>query len=82
MAVGIRCADRAAHTLYPQKLALTSSTGRGYSVGIARSWTKAAEFLLGFKQIVQTMPWVTMVTIVRSCGICGRQSAIGIGFLQ
>jgi len=30
--------------LYPQKLALTSPTGGGRSVGIVRSRTKVAEF--------------------------------------
>jgi hypothetical protein len=44
-AVGIRCADRVT-TLYPQKLALTSPTGGGHSVGIVRSRTKATEFSL------------------------------------
>jgi hypothetical protein len=33
-------------TVYPQKLALTSSTRDGYSAGIVRSWTKATEFVL------------------------------------
>jgi hypothetical protein len=32
--------------LYPQKLALTAPTSGGSSVGIARSRTKATEFLL------------------------------------
>jgi hypothetical protein len=32
--------------LYPQKLALTSPTGGGRSVGIVRSRTKAMEFSL------------------------------------
>jgi len=37
--------------LYPQKLALTSPTGGGRSVGIVRSRTKATEcFLLVFVQ--------------------------------
>jgi hypothetical protein len=31
-------------TLYPQNLALTSSTGGGRSVGIVRSRTQATEF--------------------------------------
>jgi hypothetical protein len=31
-------------TLYPQKLALTSLTSDGRSVGIVRSWTQATEF--------------------------------------
>jgi hypothetical protein len=33
-------------TLYPQKLALTSPTSGGRSVGIVRSWTEARVFLL------------------------------------
>jgi len=32
--------------LYPQKLALTSPTGGGHSVGIVRLQTKATEFFL------------------------------------
>jgi hypothetical protein len=42
-AVGICCADHVT-PLYPQKLALTSPTGSGRSVGIVRSRTKAMEF--------------------------------------
>ena len=41
--MGIRCADHVT-PLYPQKLALTSPTGGGRSVGIVRSQTKATEF--------------------------------------
>jgi len=41
--VGTRCADHVTH-LYPQKLALTSPTGGGRSVGIVCSRTKATEF--------------------------------------
>ena len=40
--MGIRCADHVT-PLYPQKLALTSPTGGGRSVGIVRSQTKATE---------------------------------------
>ena len=43
MAVGARCADHGT-PLYPQKLALTSPTGGGRSVGIVRVRTKATEF--------------------------------------
>jgi len=43
MAVGNRCADHV-RPLYPQKLALTSPTGGGRSVGTVRSRTKATEF--------------------------------------
>ena len=42
-AVGTRCADHVT-PLYPQKLALTSPTGGGRSVGIVRVLTKATEF--------------------------------------
>jgi hypothetical protein len=45
MAVGIRCADHVT-PLYLQKLALTSPTSGGRSVGIVRSRTKAMEFSL------------------------------------
>ena len=41
--MGIRCAGHVT-PLYPQKLALTSPTGGGRSVGIVRSQTKATEF--------------------------------------
>jgi len=44
-AVGTRCADHVT-PLYPQKLALTSPTGGGRSVGIVRSRTKATEFYI------------------------------------
>ena len=37
--------------LYPQKLALTSPTGGGRSVGIVRSRTKATEFSLEFTEL-------------------------------
>ena len=43
--MGTRCADHVT-PLYPQKLALTSPTGGGRSVGIVRSRTKATEFSL------------------------------------
>jgi len=41
--VGTRCAHHVT-PLYPQKLALTSPTGGGRSVGIVRLRTKATEF--------------------------------------
>jgi hypothetical protein len=37
--------------LYPQKLALTSPTGGGRSVGIVRSRTKATEFSLLYESV-------------------------------
>jgi len=47
-AVGTRCADHVT-PLYPQKLALTSPTGGGCSVGIVRVRTKATEFFFIYK---------------------------------
>ena len=49
--MGIRCADHVT-PLYPQKLALTSPTGGGRSVGIIRSRTKATEFSFSFKYTI------------------------------
>ena len=43
--MGTRCADHVT-PLYPQKLALTSPTGGGGSLGIVRSRTKATEFYI------------------------------------
>ena len=43
--MGIRCADHVT-PLYRQKLALTSPTGGGRSVGIVRSRTKATELVI------------------------------------
>ena len=48
--MGIRCADHVT-TFYPQKLALTSPTGGGRSVGIVRSRTKAIEFSFSLDNI-------------------------------
>jgi len=44
-AVGTRCTDHVT-PLYPQKLALTSPTGGGRSVGIVHVRTKVTEFSL------------------------------------
>ena len=44
--MGTRCANHVT-PLYPQKLALTSPTGGGRSVGMVRSRTKATEYSLG-----------------------------------
>ena len=50
--MGIRCANHVT-PLYLQKLAVTSPTGGGRSVGIVRSRTKASEFSLVFSDIVR-----------------------------
>ena len=49
--VGTRCADHVT-PLYPQKLALTSPTGGGRSVGIVRVRTKATEFSFSLVSII------------------------------
>jgi len=49
--VGTRCADHVT-PLYPQKLALTSPTGGGRSVGIVRVRTKAKEFVFVLLYVV------------------------------
>jgi hypothetical protein len=52
------------HTLYPQKLAVTSQTSGGRLVGIVRSRTKATEFSLVLLGVV-----VMIITV--SCSSCG-----------
>ena len=67
-AVEIRCADHVT-SLYPQKMALTSPTGGGRSVGIVRSRTKATEFTLVFSSSICNTPdsyWVNVVCTCRS----------------
>jgi hypothetical protein len=66
-------------TLYPQKLALTSLTGGGRSVGIVRSRTKAMEFntykesqiQLGVKQHISvTVGFMSLVVVVQlTCAV-------------
>jgi len=43
--------------LYPQKLALTSPTGGGRSVGMVRSRTKATEFSLVLDRVNVECPF-------------------------
>jgi hypothetical protein len=56
----LSCWPRGTH--YPQKLALTSPTSGGRSVGIARSWTQAREFSFSFNNICWRMHIVSPVT--------------------
>ena len=63
-AVGTRCADHVT-PLYPQKLALSSPTGGGRSVGIVRSRTKATQFVCLFATVrVATLNASTMMSSV------------------
>jgi hypothetical protein len=57
--VGTRCADHVT-PLYPLKLALTSPTGGGRSVGIVRSRTKTTEFSFSFILQLETR-WESVV---------------------
>ena len=67
--MGIRCAYHVT-PFYPQKLALTSPTGSGRSVGIVRSQTKATEFYrltyFGSGYLILTLPLQRSET----AGIC------------
>ena len=60
--MGTRCADHVT-PLYPQKLALTSPTGGGRSVGIVRSRTKATEFSLEFSMYMYVCMYVYICLI-------------------
>jgi len=64
--VGTRCTDHVT-PLYPQKLALTSPTGGGRSVGIVSVRTKATEFLQGTNnnssRVAGLGKWVSRVLI-------------------
>jgi len=72
--VGTRCANHVT-PLYPQKLALTSPTGGGRSVGMVRSRTKATEKLEregGQDHAPPTLPLGYLVPIVqRDCWTLG-----------
>ena len=63
-AVGSRCADHVT-PLYPQKLALTSPTCGGRSVGIVRVRTKATEFF--FIRIIMYVLFCIFFLIVLFC---------------
>ena len=55
--MGIRCADHVT-PFYPQKLALTSPTDGGPSVGIVRLRTKATEFIIIIIIIIIIMRYI------------------------
>ena len=67
--MGTRCADHVT-PLYPQKLALTSPTGGGRSVGIVRVRTKTTVFSLGYVCMCVYM-YVYMHECIYECvGMC------------
>jgi hypothetical protein len=53
--------------LYPQKLALTSPTGGGRSVGIVRSRTKATEFIIIIIIIIIIIVVIILIIIIIPC---------------
>ena len=66
-AVGTRCADYVT-PLYTQKLALTSPTGGGRSVGIVRVRTKATEFSFrGIPLSPSGHSWLVVVWTLYPC---------------
>jgi len=60
--------------LYPQKLALTSPTGGGRSVGMVRSRTKATEFSFIYIYIYMCV-CVCVCVCVRVCVYCSTLPA-------
>ena len=71
--MGNRYADHVT-PLYPQKLALTSPTGGGRSVGIVRSRTKATELVMTSTQKCM----IDILYAVHVC-ICGENITCGGG---
>jgi hypothetical protein len=62
-AVGIRCADHVT-PLYPQKVALTSPTGGGRSVGIVRSRTKATELVYQHYKSIESRNTLVIIVFI------------------
>jgi hypothetical protein len=56
-------------TLYPQKLAITSPTSGGLSVGIVRSRTQTMEFVLFLYYEIQEINWVVYSFFYSECYI-------------
>ena len=68
--------------LYPQKLALTSPTGGGRSVGIVRSRTKATEFSLTLVCLVTEYLGAVYLKCLRSAdGISATVACVGFAFV-
>jgi hypothetical protein len=58
--------------LYPQKLALTSPTSGGRSVGIVRSRTKAMEFSFYIKYSFRTLEMTNLIELLQfACNRAG-----------
>ena len=77
--MGICCADHAT-PLYPQKLALTSLTGGGRSVGIVRLRTKATERERERErervlEMNNNLHWILEIAVTLSCS-CAHSSYV------
>ena len=78
-AVGIRCADHVT-PLYPQKLALTSPTGGGRSVGIVRSRTEATELVNYLLETISNISFLS--TFLQLCSETAlSRKPFGIGHM-
>ena len=71
--MGIRCADHVT-PLYPQKLALTSPTGGGRSVGIVRSRTKVTEFFFNLRHYIEYTFYFFMMAKIHALVLCTAQA--------
>jgi hypothetical protein len=80
-AVGNRSEDYAT-PLYLQKLAVTSSTSSGLSVGIVRSRTKATELLVAYNQYHIKEDTVFCIIIMHCSGNDDKSSALDTGLTQ
>ena len=67
--MGTHCADHVT-PLYPQKLALTSPTSGGRSVGVVRVRTKATEFSLVLDKYIHS----TLVSLLNTTGMTNLMS--------
>jgi len=75
--VGTRCANHVT-PLYPQKLALTSPTGGGRSVGMVRSRTKATEFGLVMSIERQMFHIKFIILFLHSIGVLEGESGMSL----
>ena len=66
--MGTHCADHVT-PLYPQKLALTSLTGGGHSVGIIRVRTKATECSFSLVKVITIVSLVSVLLCDRTVGL-------------
>ena len=80
--MGNRCANHVT-PLYPQKLALTSPTGGGRSVGMVRSRTKATEFSFSFSVFHTKHTLNYKIDVVqlelKSKHLCAHICCVGMG---